>query len=316
MAQQWPGQHPAPPTPLVNLAASLVQSAMAPSSQVSYYKTFQLFKQFCSHTLQVSPLPASSASILTYVAHLYQLGYASSSIHSNISIISYYHKLYQLDDPTASFLVKKVLAGVSKSIPSRDLRAPITPSLLLSLVNSCPFISKSQYNSDLMSAMYLLAFHAFLRIGEITVNQSKSSNPNLIQLHQISLSNDQAVLTFSAFKHHHGPPVTLVIQSHHSSACPVSHLCRYITVRGPSAGPLFQFPNGTPVSRNFFLKQLSASLAWSNCSSQFIKSHSFRIGAATAAAASGHSEESIQRMGRWKSTAFKKYIRIPSLILG
>jgi hypothetical protein len=167
-----------------------------------------------------------------------------------------------------------------------------------------------------MSAMYLLAFHAFLRIGEITVNNSKTHNPNLIQFHQISIHNDQAVLTFSAFKHHHGPPVILAVQSQHSPCCPVSHLSQYISARGSSAGPLFQFPNGAPVSRNFFHQQLAMSLSWSNASSRFIRSHSFRIGAATAAAAAGHHDEAIQRMGRWKSSAFKKYIRIPSLILG
>ncbi|KAK2160937.1 hypothetical protein NP493_1618g00010 [Ridgeia piscesae] len=43
------------------------------------------------------------------------------------------------------------------------------------------------------------------------------------------------------------------------------------------------------------------------------KGHSFRIGAATAAADSGLSETQIQTMGRWKSSAFKRYVRIPVL---
>jgi hypothetical protein len=316
MAQQSPRHHTSPPTTLVNLAATLVQSSMSPASQVSYFKSFQQFQLFCSHSMQSPALPAPPASVLLYVAHLYQSGYASSSIHRTISIIAFYHKLHQVTDPTSSFLVKKVLAGVAKSIPSRDLRSPITPSLLRALVNSCPFVTKSSYNSLLMSAMYLLAFHAFLRIGEITVNSSKSSNPNLIQFHQIAIHDDQAILTFSAFKHHHGPPVILAIQPQHSPYCPVSHLSQFISARGSTAGPLFQFPNGAAISRNFFQQHLARSLAWSNAASHFIRSHSFRIGAATAAAAAGHHDEAIQRMGRWKSSAFKKYIRIPSLTLG
>ena len=40
---------------------------------------------------------------------------------------------------------------------------------------------------------------------------------------------------------------------------------------------------------------------------------SFRIGAATYAAEQGISDTKIRHMGRWKSDAFKKYIRISSM---
>ena len=44
------------------------------------------------------------------------------------------------------------------------------------------------------------------------------------------------------------------------------------------------------------------------------KGHSFRIGAATYAAEQGVSDDKIRHSGRWKSDAFKKYIRITSRI--
>jgi hypothetical protein len=316
VAQQNPGRHPFSPPSLVDTAAQLVQASINPASQVSYHRALQDFHTFCMSTLHVSSgLPALSGAILSYIAHLYRSGYAASSIHRIISILAYYHKLYQFPDPTQSFLVKKALSGVSKSIPSVDLRSPITPALLQSLVSSCPHMSSSQYNSSLLSSMYLLAFHAFLRVGEMTVTNAKASNPNLLQRTHIAVLPDHAVVTFSSFKHHSGPPITLSIQANNTQFCPVAHMSRYLSIRGTSPGPLFQFTDGSPVTRTFFTRQLASSLIWSNHTSHHIRSHSFRIGAATTAAASGHSDEAIQRMGRWKSSSFRKYIRIPSLHL-
>jgi len=89
----------------------------------------------------------------------------------------------------------------------------------------------------------------------------------------------------------------------------------YVAVRGNSPGPLFMFPGGAPVSKSFFSVQLKNALTWAGLPHESYKGHSFRIGAATTAAMRGMSDEDIQRMGRWKSQAFRKYIRIPILHL-
>ena len=46
-----------------------------------------------------------------------------------------------------------------------------------------------------------------------------------------------------------------------------------------------------------------------------IRSHSFRLGAATYALMRGYSHDQIQVMGRWNSTAFKNYLRVKSFIV-
>ena len=54
---------------------------------------------------------------------------------------------------------------------------------------------------------------------------------------------------------------------------------------------------------------------YNNLDSSLYEAHSFRIGAASWAAAKGFSDSQIRLLGRWKSNAFLKYIRTPSLDL-
>ena len=68
-----------------------------------------------------------------------------------------------------------------------------------------------------------------------------------------------------------------------------------------------------PVSRKAFADLLALVFRHFGLPLGKYKSHSFRIGAASMAAEQGLSDAQIRLMGRWKSNAFKKYIRINSL---
>ena len=73
--------------------------------------------------------------------------------------------------------------------------------------------------------------------------------------------------------------------------------------------------NGTAVSHNFVVRNLSSVLNFLGLNSNLYKGHSFRIGAATHAASLGWSESQIRRLGRWNSNAMERYIRISSFKL-
>ena len=164
-----------------------------------------------------------------------------------------------------------------------------------------------------MSSIYLLAFYAFLRIGEI-IPSSQSTTGDVLQLDQVEVDTAHLTIVFISFKHHHGPPVTLVVSAQDNPKfCPVRLLKCYLVLRASQPGLLFVFPGGCVVTRSFFTDQLSKSVCWAGLPTDIYKGHSFMIGSATQAAMEGVSEEDIQRMGRWKSHAFKRYIRIPML---
>ncbi len=120
-------------------------------------------------------------------------------------------------------------------------------------------------------------------------------------------------LQFNDFKHSYNRPSVRITLSRRSDLCPVQSLVDYISHRGLSEGPLFCTVDGRPVQRKLFSEILSTVLNHCGLDPTKYKGHSFRIGAATFAAESGFSDAQIRAMGRWKSDAFRKYIRTPSL---
>ena len=95
--------------------------------------------------------------------------------------------------------------------------------------------------------------------------------------------------------------------------CPVRALCLYAKQRGRVPGPPFVHNDNSFVSIFQFNAVLKSvlKLALPGCNS--IKSHSFRIGGATNAIARGIPYEDVQIMGRWRSHAAKKYIRVQEI---
>ena len=76
-------------------------------------------------------------------------------------------------------------------------------------------------------------------------------------------------------------------------------------------GPLFIHENGSPLTRYHLVKQIRQALSQKGIGVSKYSGHSFRIGAATTAAAVGIPEATIKMLGRWESTAYLRYIRTP-----
>ena len=167
--------------------------------------------------------------------------------------------------------------------------------------------------------MCTTVFFAFLRIGEMTYNSAKDASNLTLQVQHVSklvdISNYVVALkiTFGNFKHSYNQRPFTIFLHRQNSCCPVQFLLQYLARRGNRPGPLFLNPDNNPVSRKFFADLLSLSLKACRLDSTRYKGHSFRIGAASFAAERGMSDAQIRALGRWKSNAFLKYIRIPSL---
>ena len=109
---------------------------------------------------------------------------------------------------------------------------------------------------------------------------------------------------------------TIKIFSTSSSTCPYHSLDRYCRLSDTSTPSAYMFQSGRfhPLSRAAVTNTLRQLLKQAGLNYSQYASHSFRIGAATTAAAAGLPAWLIKNLGRWSSSAYLSYIhQEPSL---
>ena len=289
-------------------AQQLLSSSLSGQTRQAYKRSWQKYREYLASSKIAFQFPLSEIDVVNFIAYLFDLNYAPGTITSIISALAFVHKLLKVNDPSESFLVKKVLQGCRKSnASSKDGRLPITPYILDRILHASQTTIADGYNRVLFQAMCSLAFHALLRIGEMTDSQNNLSF-DCIQLEQNFL-----ILQFKTFKYSEGSTSTHRVNAKPLMFhCPVRNMARYVAMRGYKTGPLFISTKGTAVSRNAFTKDLQNALNFVGLPTKRYTSHSFRIGAASFMASQGASDAQIKRAGRWSSNAFLAYIRINS----
>lgn len=305
MAATVPGARPPRLAPLVTEASSLIQASLSSQTRISYEKSFANLCDFLKSIDISANLPINPGHLVLFISHLFNKGLASSTIISKMSAVTFIHRLNGFTDPSDHFLVQKALLGVKKSCPTADVRQPLSLDLLNQIIVLLQGTLFPSYSSTMFKAMLSISFFACLRPGEVT------NSINNIDFSQVTCTTESVNITFCTFKHYHGRPITISVSSQRGIICPVKLLSEFLSLRGSSPGPFFIHPDSKPVSYSEYwslFKQLNLSLKVSSK----LSPHSPRIGGATHAAIMGFSPQFIQRLGRWHSDAYLKYIRIAS----
>ena len=284
-----------------------------------YQRAWVVFRQFYAKFYGCAdpPLPLPPTCIPLFISYLSFRKLAFSTIKSYLSAISYVHKLRGFQDPTKSFLIEKLSTALSRQQPS-DIRLPITRPILHELLRSLSFANSSAFQRSLFSAMFLVAFYGLFRIGELASKSTRFAR-SVVQYSNLTFSfgedhNGQpqgAKITISEYKHNASrkPFDILLARDFSSPFCPVIALFQYCKVRGDRPGPLFCHADQTSISVHQFNVALQNCLSYCGLDTSRYKSHSFRIGGACHAAEQGYSDAQIRALGRWKSDAFKVYLR-------
>ncbi|XP_052226643.1 integrase/recombinase xerD homolog isoform X2 [Dreissena polymorpha] len=306
--------HPRAPFHILNQTVyKLLDKSLAPSTKASYKNAFLQYQRFHSTHYPLSNcLPITTDRLAQFIAFCHNLSFQANTISTYVSALGYIHKLYNLANPTESFVIKKLLYSLRRT-STADKRLPFTIANIRTLLFFLRSNIKDHYHRVLLKAMFLMAFFGLFRVGELSLShnghQNTISRQDLTFLYTDSKLSS-AVVTIRNYKHSKGQCTSIPLASQsNKQLCPVRALFKYIRLCPSDTGPLFKFANGEPVTATFFRSNLRTCVVASQLSPHRYTSHSFRIGGATHAHSQNMSASQIQQLGRWKSNAYLKYIR-------
>ena len=195
------------------------------------------------------------------------------------------------------------------------MRLPITGPIMTCLYGS--LMASSRTDRQLIWAVASLAFFGFFRLGKLLVEApdqydrtghlswgdvavDNRTYPSMMKVHLKRSKCDQF-----------GRGVDVIVGRTDTPICPVTAVVSYIELRQDRTGPFFITAQESPVTTSWFVQQVRAVLSSLGLPQDEYAGHSFRIGTATSAALAGIEDSTIQTLGRWQSSAFLQYIRMP-----
>ena len=298
----------------------LLAAGLSSATMNSYRSGLSRFMSFCGQ-VNLSPFPLTESTLCRFVAFLVSQHLSPGTIRLYLSALRFHQIAGGGIDPSMSDMAQLhyVLRGISRSVRSnaRPLRLPITMDVLVRLFHRWRSLP-DQYEASLLWAAATLGFFGFLRAGEFTAVPGSDQVPlSLADVRVDDHTNPTflAVTLRASKTDPFGAGHTLYVGCTESRICPVAAVLAFVAVRPQVPGPLFVHRNGSPLTRADLVREIRSALTGSGLDLARFTGHSFRIGAASSAAQVGLAESLIQTLGRWRSSAFQRYIRTPTATL-
>ena len=312
--------HPwGPNHPLTAQLQLIIHNASAGSTRATYSSGARRFIQFC-HKHSVPQLPASKLTVAYFAADLSR-SLAPSSIAVYVAAVASLHCSAGLRDPTRHNPLLQLAKRGTRRVrgpPASPPRRPITTQVLADLLAALKhFHSLCQQDRRMLAAAFSLAFYGFLRISEFTLPSLNRFDAR-VHASAASICWGREYFTFHICQSKtdqcsHGQRIRIPRVGGPLHVCPYAAMARYtagrVLTKPPNCTPLFSFTSGQPLTQPICLSHLRRLLRKAHYPAESFNTHSFRIGAATSAAQLGLSSTTIKRLGRWRSSAYRRYIR-------
>ena len=277
---------------------------MAQSTHRTYNTGQQHYLRFCQHT-GLNPIPAREHQFMLFAAYLALRGLKWQSIKTFSAV----HHSTCSGALRVAFLMALTHSFNSCYVPSkRQLQRPCSPSYHSSypstgLASTSPLPSHRECADDLGGHDHLFLW---VPAGRRGVNPTATSfNPSwLLCTGYIALdSHATPTKLFITIKPSKTDPfregVTITLGKTGLPLCPMTFILPYIARRGAHPGPLFCFREGSFLTRERFVREVRRLLT---------ALHPIPV---TVFALVLQLLLGLQTLGRWKSSAYQLYIRIP-----
>ncbi len=290
--------------------------SIATSSRRTYQQGQQAFEAFCKN-ISAQPYPLNEGTLrlfVTFLAHTLSFAtvqtYLASLRHRHIEL-GFSTNFNRMDS------LHLLLPGIKRVKGSRvrQQRIPVTPLMLRQLKEALRQGQYPEVDKLMLWAAFTTAFFGFLRSSEFCSASKHSFNPQTTLLvENVTFTGVIASIRIKMSKtdpFRQGQIIRLAASG--SSICPVRALKKHMQNCPNGKQPLFTFQDATFLTRQNISGLIKQLLGTSGL--QGLSSHSFRIGAATTAAAAKVPDWLIKTLGRWSSNCYEQYIRTPDNII-
>ena len=205
--------------------------------------------------------------------------------------------------------------AAKKRTRAEDSRLPFTRAMLAEW--HAFERTSDNFDSKLRRVSGSLGYHGWLRISELCSDGKPNGVPGL-RLKDITFNRnaiDLMVLGAKTDKEKKGAKITIVRSG--EITCAVAAIEKYMEVRPPTRSDtrFLVHEDGREVMATWVREKLKDECRRQGRTGHF-NCHSLRIGAASDGVRIGLTETEIKLRGRWRSEAFRRYIRPTSEQLG
>ena len=311
------------PPELERRAVTLSNAALAKNTWRSYTtgeRSVQKCSEHLGEDLSMPWTTRKAAIYITWAANTKK--WSPSTLQQYLSAIKSAHKREGWDLDWFDHQIRNLVKGFDNLSEPRTQRLPITPDLMKVIKGNLGKAKIKKEDKLLIWAVSVIMYAGSFRgseimgLKEMEFEEDKILLNKNIKINEVCINGENVKMILAKIKNPKEMKgrgtVTVEMFQQDTWLCPVKALEMLRRERKEEEeSPFAKRSNGKLLTIRLF-NQLLQMLLKDHLSYEegTISSHSFRAGIATAMARAGYSDEEIQRVGRWKSDSFLKYIKL------